>query len=138
MQTVNKRAFAAPAISWDTFGMAASSLCAVHCMVMPLLLLALPAFSFEFLEGPAVHRLLAVGVLAFCLLALVPGFVKHRNKWILGGMLAGLTLVVYSSFGEIGALEVPIISLGNAILITTHFFNRKMLHMRSKHHNCCL
>lgn len=114
----------------DTLGIAASSLCLVHCLAMPLVITALPLLGLQFLEGHAAHVLLAAFVLSFALLAIVPGYLKHRRKDILGMMLIGLALVLYATFCAQTTLgetwEVPLITAGNLVLVATHFRNRAM------------
>jgi hypothetical protein len=116
--------------SLDTLGIAASSLCMVHCLAMPLVIGILPILGLQFLEGHSAHVILAGFVLSFALLAVVPGYLKHRRKDILGMMLVGLSLVLYATFvaertlGE--AWELPLITVGNLILVATHFRNRAM------------
>jgi len=53
-------------LSLDTLGIAASSLCLVHCLAMPFLIAALPFLGLQFLEGNFAHRLLAGFRHRFC------------------------------------------------------------------------
>jgi hypothetical protein len=75
----------------DYAGMAASSLCLLHCLAMPLLLAAFPLLGLGE-EHHHLHDLLLAGVTVPVLLALVPGFIAHRDRrpLMLGG--AGLAL----------------------------------------------
>jgi cation transport ATPase len=116
--------------SMDTLGIAASSLCVVHCLAMPLVIGVLPLLGLQFLEGHNAHVVLAAFVLSFALLAIVPGYLRHRRKDILGMMLIGLSFVLYATFvaqqtlGE--SWEIPLITIGNLILVGTHFRNRAL------------
>ena len=116
--------------SFDALGIAASSLCLVHCLAMPVLIGVLPLLGLQFLEGHSAHVMLATFVLSFALLAVVPGYLRHRRKDILGMMIVGLSLVLYATFAVQSTMgeswEVPLITLGNLILVSTHFRNRSL------------
>jgi hypothetical protein len=116
----------------DTLGIVASSLCVVHCLAMPVLLLALPSMTAQMLESDYTHVVLAGAVTAFCILAIVPGYMRHSNKSVLALMLAGLSLVLTATFclhllGHDG-LEMPIITVGNLLVVFAHLRNRRLLH----------
>jgi hypothetical protein len=117
-------------VSMDTLGITASTICIIHCMAMPFLITLLPLFGWQFLEGRTAHRVLAAFVLTFALLAVVPGYLKHRRQDILASMLAGLSCVLYATFAPADimpeALELPLITIGNIILVATHWRNRKL------------
>jgi hypothetical protein len=114
----------------DTLGVAASSLCLVHCLLMPLVILMLPALSASIVHNEATHYLLAVFVTIFCLTAVVPGYLRHSRKEVLFLMLVGLSLVLFATFvagpvlGE--SWEVPLISVGNLLVVGAHVFNRRL------------
>lgn len=122
--------------SMDALGIAASSLCLVHCLAMPLVVGILPLLGLKFLEGHSAHVTLAFFVLTFALLAIVPGYLRHRRADILAMMLVGVGLVLYATFlaqftlGE--SAEIPIITVGNLILVFTHLRNRA-LHKCTEH-----
>ncbi len=92
--------------------------------------------GLKFLEGHSAHVTLAFFVLTFALLAIVPGYLRHRRADILAMMLVGVGLVLYATFlaqftlGE--SAEIPIITVGNLILVFTHLRNRA-LHKCTEH-----
>jgi lysylphosphatidylglycerol synthetase-like protein (DUF2156 family) len=115
-------------LSLDNLGIAASSLCLVHCLAMPFLIAALPFLGLQFLEGNFAHRLLAGFVIAFALFAVLPGYLKHRRKTVLAAMCIGLSLVLFATFGvHHEQWELRLISIGNLILVGTHLRNRGLL-----------
>ena len=71
----------------DVAGMAASALCLAHCLALPLLLGAFPLLGVGG-GHHALHDALLVGVTVPVLLALVPGYAKHRDP---GALLLGVT-----------------------------------------------
>jgi hypothetical protein len=121
---------------FDALGIFASALCLVHCLALPLIMAALP-FTMNWLGHDNVHYLLAGWVLLFCLAAIVPGYLKHRQGNILMCMLVGLSLVLAATFGlHLGlaeSLEIPMITAGNLLVILAHWRNRSLNHA---HVNC--
>ena len=122
--------------SFDMLGIAASSICLIHCLAMPFLIGLLPLIGWQFLAGKLAHQILATFVFAFALFAIVPGYLKHQRKPVLIAMLAGLSLVAIATFicGTIlpENLELPMISIGNIILVITHWHNH---HLASCEHH---
>jgi len=121
---------------FDALGIFASAVCMVHCLALPLVMAALPLTS-NWLGHDNVHYLLAGWVVLFCLAAIVPGYLKHRRANILICMLAGLSLVLGAtfglSFGISESVEVPMITVGNLLVIAAHWRNRALNHA---HVNC--
>lgn len=123
-------------VNLDKLGVIASSVCLVHCLVLPFVLILLPFAGLEYLASNAAHKVLAFFVLLFALTAIVPGYLQHRRKTILIAMLFGLSLVMLATFSlaalNLSNLETPLITVGNLILVATHLQNRRHL---SKLHN---
>jgi hypothetical protein len=121
---------------FDALGIVASTVCMVHCLALPFIMAALP-FTMSWLGHDNVHYLLAGWVFLFCLVAIVPGYLKHRQNSILISMLVGLSLVLAATFGRrfgmAEGLEVPMITVGNLLVIAAHWRNRKLTHA---HVNC--
>ena len=122
--------------SFDMLGIAASTICLIHCLAMPFLIGLLPLFGWQFLSGKLAHQVLAAFVFSFALFGIVPGYLKHHKKPVLLAMLVGLSLVATATFicGTILSenLELPMITVGNLILVATHWHNH---HLAScKHH----
>lgn len=114
----------------DNLGIAASTLCLIHCMAMPFLIALLPFMGLQFLEGEVAHRVIALFVFAFAIFAIGPGYMQHRKKQVLIATIFGLSLVAGAlliagpMFGE--QYELPFITTGNLILVITHLRNRKL------------
>jgi len=136
---VHSHADAVAIVSLDTLGMAASTICLIHCMIMPLIMSSLPLLGLKWhcLNTDTAHRILAFFVIAFALSAIVPGYLKHRHSNILASMIAGLSLVLIATFAcgfaLPEALEVPLITVGNLILVATHWQNRKLSDCKHLH-----
>jgi hypothetical protein len=122
----------------DIAGVFASGLCTVHCLVIPILVIAMPMFASHMMHDDYVHVGLAGFVLTFCLMAYVPGYLKHHDKRLIWLGVCGITLVFFATFvarqwGEF--VEASIITAGNVFIIMGHLLNRKLLaHLKCKHH----
>lgn len=66
---------------WDRLGVWASVACAVHCLVAPLIFLAIPAFSGIWAH-PGSHALMAALVLPLACIVLLRGYRVHQKRWI--------------------------------------------------------
>lgn len=65
----------------DRIGVAASVLCAIHCGLAPVLLLALPAFG-KVWAHPASHALVAIFIVPLAIFSIRKGYQKHRRRWV--------------------------------------------------------
>jgi hypothetical protein len=123
---------------WDQMGIAFSSACVVHCVLVAFLPLFVPALS-SVTHQPWVHILVGFSILLTSPLAFVPGFRKHGLTWIIG--LAGLGLIFISSgmilerLIDSEQLSHGVSILGSVLLVTAHAKN--IQHSHRHHHQCC-
>ncbi len=114
--------------SWDKLGIFLSGLCAVHCLLTPILLIALP-MAGEIFESEWVHGLMALFILPIGLYAFWSGYKHHRQWKVLTMGCVGLFLVLgelvlpHEFVHEIGH-HTPTI-LGSTLLIFAHVLNRR-------------
>lgn len=73
-----------------------SSVCLIHCMATPLLVLALPSFSVFFTD--IVEWVLVLAVVPVSLAAFIPTWLKHRDRTLLVRFLVGVGFVFVSQF----------------------------------------
>src|SRR5690606_21471486 len=113
---------------WDRFGIFLSSVCAVHCLLTPLLVLSLP-FLGEIFEHQGVHVGLAFFVIPVASYAFVSGYKHHRHKLVLlmglfAAFLVGAASLMPHSWVEYHDLDVVTI-LGSVLLLVSHILNRR-------------
>ena len=65
----------------DRIGVAASVLCAIHCGLAPVLLLALPTFGKAWAH-PASHALVAFFIVPLAIFSIRKGYQRHRRCWV--------------------------------------------------------
>jgi MerC mercury resistance protein len=106
----------------DFIGTVLSAVCAVHCLLTPLI----PAASSA-LGG--FHPVLLVGVVGVALWAFVPGFKCHRSLLVLGLALAGIGFLSVAALLFHGAptVDAGLSMTGAALMMLAHWHNRKLL-----------
>jgi uncharacterized membrane protein YfcA len=117
-------------LTWDAVGIGASTLCAIHCLLLPFVLAFAPAMA-HFLPGDeVVHRTLACLLAAIGLVAFRAGYKVHRKKIVIVLLATGIAGVSAGAYA--GSLlpshhwEVVITILGGAFLISAHSLNRTL------------
>lgn len=123
---------------WNKVGIFLSGICALHCLLTPILLLALPVLG-GFFENSWIHILLALGVLPVGLFAFWTGFQHHRKSSILGLGLLGMTFIISAAFVphewvEWNEIDVVTI-LGSLSLIIAHVLNQRACQCDSHRNN---
>lgn len=122
-------------LNWDTLGIATSILCAIHCVVLPLVLTSLPLLGMDLIHDPVFEWGMIVLAIAIGFYSLYHGYVKHhQNKLPVYLFIAGAALLVlkqvFHDFQLLLILAVPLI-------IAAHWKNYKLCHKsscKSEHH----
>ncbi len=118
-----------PAI-FDSLGVATSWLCLLHCVGLPLVLLFLPTLGSHLCHDDRTHLCLAGWVLLFAVLSILPDYRKRKNFTVVSVMVLGVCAVLVATFGpKVGmseAMEVPLITVGNLLVIGAHQLNRRL------------
>jgi hypothetical protein len=110
----------------DALGIAASGVCAAHCVLLPLAVMLLPGVVARFLASPWVHGTLACVVVVTSLAAFVPGWLKHGEARIWGWAVGGLGCVLAARFEADGSAEIVLTTLGSVLLIVAHRLNHSL------------
>jgi hypothetical protein len=122
---------------WDRLGIAFSSLCVIHCLVVAFLPLAFPVIS-TLTHSSWVHILVGLIILLTSPLAFVPGYRKHGITWILGGALLGLIFILLGILVEgrtSDQVSHGVSILGSVLLVFSHAKN--LQHSQRHKHQCC-
>lgn len=115
---------------WDGVGQLLSTLCIIHCVLVPLVLGFMPVAVAGVLEDEAVHHgliaLVAVGAVA----AFVPGWRVHRQAPVLGLAALGLGLLLAAAFlvpEDAGkSWETALTLAGGLVMVVAHGRNRTL------------
>lgn len=112
----------------DKIAIVMSVLCVIHCLFLPLLVIALPAFvGLAFLKNETFHIWLVFGIVPISLIAIFIGFHHNKNSRVLITTFFGLGILVFAAFlghdlvGEFG--EVTLTVVGSLIMTYGHYLN---------------
>ena len=120
----------------DKLAMLLSSLCVVHCLLTPILLISIPALAgVSILNDETFHQILLFFVLPIGVFALSLGYLHHKNKWVVFAGVFGLTLLSspllvewiglgHEVLGEYG--EVTITVIASFIIVGAHLINYRL------------
>lgn len=122
----------------DKMAISLSLLCAVHCLILPVLLALLPSLSALSLDNEAFHAWLVVAVLPISAFGLLMGCRQHKRYQLLIFVAIGLTCLISAvlwgeSLGEFG--EKALTLFGAVVIAVGHFYNFKLC--RQHQHCAC-
>ena len=120
-------------ISLDAVGIGASFVCAIHCALLPLLLMVLPLTGMKFFHNEILDfGLIGVSFIVGCF-ALLRGYRKHHHK--INALLLfslGFPILVIDHFFLKNEASIIVIIISSILIITAHFINWHAI--RKKHH----
>ena len=114
----------------DKAAIGLSLLCAVHCLVLPLVIALLPTLAAYGLADEAFHTWVVLAVIPLSAFALTMGCKKHRQKSVLYTGLMGLFLLCltpllgHELLGETG--EKALTLAGAALIAASHIKNFRL------------
>ncbi len=114
----------------DWLGIAASTACAVHCIVIPTLLITGTVLPATVLADESFHLAMLFVILPAAIVAFGIGCWRHKDRWVLTLGATGLTgmvlaaTVLHDVAGEAGERVVTVISA--AILVAAHYRNFRL------------
>lgn len=110
----------------DRIGIAATSLCALHCILLPILLPLLPLIGLSFLADHTWEHVFLLLTAALGTIALYSGF-KRYHKRLYPFYLLYLGVVCYWIKHQFSSELEPIFIVGGAgLMIAAHFVNIKL------------
>lgn len=110
----------------DLLGISASLICAVHCVLPPVLIAFSAAGIIPFLEKPLLELIILSGALVFALLSLVPSFRNHKNPVPLFIAFVGFLSIGIGHIFHSHAFEIVFMLLGGVLLAVAHYRNWKL------------
>ncbi|HVU57706.1 MAG TPA: MerC domain-containing protein [Puia sp.] len=112
-------------INWDVMGITASVLCAIHCAVLPLLVVSLPVLGINIIHNAYFEY--GMIVLAFLIgsWSLLHGFRRHHGRSIpLLLFTGGLLLLVAKQIWH--AYELQLLPFAMALIVGAHVVNYRL------------
>ncbi|WP_214073709.1 MerC domain-containing protein [Mucilaginibacter sp. dw_454] len=110
----------------DRIGMTASTLCAIHCAIVPLLLTFLPLIGLGFLANPWFEWGMIILALLLGVSSIFMSYFRtHHRALPLLLLLTGFSLVIGGHIYLKGWIEAIIVPLGGLTIAVAHFVNFK-------------
>lgn len=114
----------------DKTAISLSVICTLHCLVLPFVVVMLPALAALNLQDETFHLWMVIAVIPISLLALTMGCKKHGDYRVPLLGVTGLSLLILAVFldhdliGETG--EVVLTVLGATIISAGHLLNYRL------------
>lgn len=114
----------------DKTAIGLSIICTVHCLVLPVALVMLPALGASIVGDESFHQWLLLAVLPTSMIALTMGCRRHGHSDVVLVGLAGLTILALTAFlghdllGETGEKTATVV--GVTLIAFTHFRNHRL------------
>jgi len=113
----------------DRFGVLASTACALHCLLLPVMLVSGAIIPAAFLEEEFFHMAILLFILPAALVGFGLGCLRHKDSWVM--RIGGLGLVgiisatfLHESLGTNGGRILAFIS--SIFLVAAHLRNYRM------------
>ncbi len=123
----------------DFLAVAAPIICLIDCVVLPVVSALLPFVGMEQVSHGLINdQLVFLLVLGICLPIIVPGFLKHKSKRVLGMFSAAILLMAVVNFGGVAideGLHMCISLLVAVLLISANRENKRLLGCGCSHHD---
>ena len=122
----------------DVFAVSLSSLCVVHCLAMPVLLVLLPSLAALPIADESFHFWLVFLVIPTSVAALFLGCRRHRKWSVLAWGLSGVGVLVFAALfghdmlGEAGEKIMTVV--GSVMVAISHALNYRLCRSSSCSH----
>ena len=124
----------------DRIGITATSLCALHCIMLPILLPALPFLGLGFLADHAWEHVFLIITGLLGAFALHSGYKRyHQQRYPFYLLAAGIVIYwIKHDFSE--DIQPLFIFIGASLIISAHFINLKLCNdkKRFSQNSCCV
>lgn len=112
--------------SLDRIGMAISTCCALHCLLMPLVFMLLPLGPWEAILGEGVESWVLLAALFVAMVSMTWGCALHRRFLAWGVLAVGLGLIVTARYVVSENWELPLGIAGAFMLALSHWVNHRL------------
>lgn len=113
----------------DRLGIVASCVCAIHCLVTPMVLALLPLLGASFLADEMTENLLLLTAFVIGASSLIPGYFLHHRRALPIAVFGGGTLLIMAGrfWSDEGSwLETALSGLGVTLFAVSHFINYRL------------
>lgn len=122
----------------DRLGITATSLCALHCILLPVILPALPLLGISFLADHVWEHVFLIVTAILGSIAMFSGFKRyHKKLYPFYLLILGVTVYwLKHDFSE--AVQPLFIIVGATLIVVAHIINIKLCNSckQCNEHNC--
>jgi O-antigen/teichoic acid export membrane protein len=110
----------------DNIGMTASTLCAIHCALVPVFITSLPLLGLGFLANPWVEWSMIILAFIIGVSSIGSSYFRIHNRVLpLVLLTIGFAIIILGHIFITGWIEGIIVPLGGFTIATAHFINYK-------------
>jgi len=110
----------------DNIGMTASTLCAIHCALVPIFITVLPLIGLGFLANPWFEWGMIILAFIIGISSISSSYFRMHKRWLPLLLLSiGFTVIILGHLFITGWLEGIIVPLGGFTIAMAHFINYK-------------
>jgi hypothetical protein len=115
-------------INIDKLGITASTLCALHCAIVPLTLTLLPLWGLGFLA----NNIAEIGIVTFSLIigvwSMFSSYKKHHHKLLpIAILITGFITIGLGHLFDIDTLESIFVPIGGLTVAFAHYLNMRLI-----------
>jgi hypothetical protein len=115
----------------DVAGVGLATLCLVHCLVLPILAVAMP-FAAQLSHAEWVHATVVALAAPAAIVAILPALAARPIPWAIPALaVAGLAAMTSALFVEAAFLETALSVMGGISLASAHLLNWRHAHLRA-------
>lgn len=114
----------------DTIGAAASTACAVHCLLTPIVIGVLPLLGIGFLASEWFENTAVVVAITLGLISLIHGYSHHHQFRAFGLLSCGIVLLITGRWivgDDFQIIETGLVVMGGLAVAGAHWTNRRLL-----------
>jgi hypothetical protein len=113
----------------DKLGIVSSTTCAVHCLLLPLIITIIPYFGLSFLANETFEICMLVTSIILSMFSICFGYKTHKNKKITLLFSFGLSLLILGRYvheSNYSPISAFILFIGGIIIALSHYINKKL------------
>ncbi len=110
----------------DYTSMSLAGICAVHCFLMPMVLILFPVLGSTFLFEEIFHELMILLVIPASLVAIFLGCRRHKDFNVIMLGVLGLCLLLTGAFAATGYGESVFTLIGAFVMLSGHLRNFRL------------
>lgn len=122
--------------SLDLLGSVISTACAIHCLLLPILILILPLLGLAFILEESFEFMLLVSALAIAFSSFLWGHRSHGEIYVFYFLSAALGFFGLGRLESLELYERYFVAIGGILLVAGHIINRKLCNTCPTCHDC--